>query len=202
MPGSTSARAAARARLAVRWVRVSSPQWQFEAGGDPGAGALGGAAGEDRDALAFTDPDDAVGAPRQLVTQHKLRSNAKWGAFVSMISARIRLPGVEAGRSTGRLVFAIAESAVTAMLSLCWLLLSLAMYMESYDLDPSAAGQPRGQAQLAWLAVGALASIGLTRLLRISRKSNVRLTGDGLIALRLLVVVVVTGFLTVDLLDG
>ncbi|MFC8765928.1 hypothetical protein ACFUAG_35185 [Streptomyces sp. NPDC057193] len=99
-------------------------------------------------------------------------------------------------------MFAIAESAVTAVLSSCWLLLSLAMYMESYDLDPSAPGQPRGQEQLAWLAIGAFASIGLTWLLRISRKPAVRLTGDGLIALRLLVVVVVTGFLTVDLLDG
>ncbi|MFD4377578.1 hypothetical protein [Streptomyces sp. NPDC058486] len=120
-----------------------------------------------------------------------------------MSSAQNRRPWAEAGGSTGRLVFAIAESAVTAVMSLCWLLLSLAMYMESYDLDPSAPRQPRGQVQLAWLAVGALASIGVTWLLRITtRKPNVQLVSDGLIALRLLLVVALTGFLTVDLLDG
>jgi hypothetical protein len=31
-------------------------------GGDPGAGTDRGAVGHDRDALAFADPDDAVGA--------------------------------------------------------------------------------------------------------------------------------------------
>ncbi|MEU9403453.1 hypothetical protein [Streptomyces sp. SID4985] len=49
--------------------------------------------------------------------------------------------------------------------------------MESYDLDPSAPGQPRGHAQLAWIAVG-------------------------LLALRLLVVAVITVMLAVDLLNG
>ena len=33
-------------------------------GGDPGAGALVGAVGQDGDALAFADPDDPVGAGR------------------------------------------------------------------------------------------------------------------------------------------
>ncbi|MFC8954063.1 hypothetical protein ACFY8P_30635 [Streptomyces sp. NPDC012693] len=101
-----------------------------------------------------------------------------------------------------RLAFAIAESAVTAALSACWLLLALAMHMESYDLDPSAPGQPRGQGQLAMLAVGTLASVGGTWILRIARKPRVRLVNDGLVALRLIAVLIVTGFLALDLLDG
>ncbi|MFD3534665.1 hypothetical protein [Streptomyces sp. NPDC058664] len=105
-------------------------------------------------------------------------------------------------RGEGRLALVIAESAVTAALSACWLLLALAMYMESYDLDPSAPGQPYGQGDLALLAVGCLASIGVTWLLRATRKPGVRLAVDGLVALRLLVVLVLTGFLTADLLNG
>lgn len=119
-----------------------------------------------------------------------------------MSNGVIRPPGTEGGRSTGRLVYAIVESAVTAVLSMCWLLLALAMYMESYDLDPSAPGQPRGYAQLAWLAVGSLASIGITWLLRIARKPGVRMVVDGLIALRLLAVAVITVILAADLLNG
>ena len=40
------------------------PGGRLIGGGDPGAGADVGAVGEDRDALAFADPDDAVGAGR------------------------------------------------------------------------------------------------------------------------------------------
>jgi hypothetical protein len=64
---STGALAWARARLTVRWAGVSSPPGgrPFEAGGDPGARAGVGAVGEDGHALAFADPDDAVGAAQQ-----------------------------------------------------------------------------------------------------------------------------------------
>ncbi|WP_432247815.1 hypothetical protein ACRAR1_07980 [Streptomyces sanyensis] len=99
-------------------------------------------------------------------------------------------------------MFAIVESAVTAVLVVGWLLLALAMYMESYDLDPSAPGQPHGHAQIAWLAVGSLASVGITWLLRISRKPAVRMVVDGLVALRLVAVVTITVILAADLLNG
>lgn len=39
-------------------------RWAFESGGGPGADTLVDAVGEDRDALAFAHPDDAVGAGR------------------------------------------------------------------------------------------------------------------------------------------
>ncbi|MFE1408743.1 hypothetical protein ACFW5D_35290 [Streptomyces sp. NPDC058770] len=71
-------------------------------------------------------------------------------------------------------MLAITVFGVTAFLSGCWLMPALAMYMESYDLDPSAP-QPHGQAQLAWLTVCALASIGIAWLLRIPRKPRMRL---------------------------
>ncbi|MER5311615.1 hypothetical protein ABT034_27920 [Streptomyces sp. NPDC002773] len=107
----------------------------------------------------------------------------------------------EVRHSAGRLAFAITESAVTAVLSAGWLLLALAMYMESYDLDPSAP-QPRGHGELALLAVGTLASVGVTWIVRITRRPRVRLVNDGIVAVRLLAVVVVTGFLGADLLNG
>ena len=60
-PRSTGARAAARARLRVLSVGVSS--WSaLDAGGEPWAGALVGEIGHDRNALALADADDPVGA--------------------------------------------------------------------------------------------------------------------------------------------
>ncbi|MET9375826.1 hypothetical protein ABZX98_17000 [Streptomyces sp. NPDC002992] len=119
-----------------------------------------------------------------------------------MSSTHVQRPAADARRGTFRLVLAVVETAVTAVLATGWLLLAAAMYMESYDLDPSAPGQPDGHAQLAWLAVGVLASVGVTWLLRVVRKPGVRAAADGLIALRMLAVVVVTTILAADLLDG
>lgn len=61
-PRSTGALAAARARLTVFSVRVSSCRAAFDARGQPGSAALVGEIGQDGDALALTDADDSVGA--------------------------------------------------------------------------------------------------------------------------------------------
>ncbi|MCQ6554675.1 hypothetical protein NPS70_15925 [Streptomyces sp. C10-9-1] len=105
-------------------------------------------------------------------------------------------------RGAGSFVLAIVESAVTSVLSVCWLLLALAVYLESYGLAPGAPGRPHGHAALAWSAGGLLASLGVTWLLRASRRAAVRRGADGAVTARLVTVLAVTALLAVDLLDG
>ncbi|MFJ3933719.1 MULTISPECIES: hypothetical protein [unclassified Streptomyces] len=118
------------------------------------------------------------------------------------MSGTVRNDGVGPVRGTGSFVFAIVESAVTSVLSTCWLLLALAMYLESYGLDPGAPGRPHGHATLVWFAGGLLASLGVTWLLGASRRAAVRRVADGVVSARLLAVLGVTALLTIDLLDG
>ncbi|MCP9986077.1 hypothetical protein LUX01_04445 [Streptomyces sudanensis] len=120
-----------------------------------------------------------------------------------MTDGAIRRPAPQPDRrSTALLVLATAETAITAVVSLCWLLLALAMYMESYDLDPSAPGQPRGHAELAYSALGTLASLAVTWSLRLAPRRVVRHAVNGLIAVRLAFVLLLTAVLAVDLLNG
>ncbi|WP_432250431.1 hypothetical protein ACRAR1_27380 [Streptomyces sanyensis] len=118
------------------------------------------------------------------------------------MSGTVRNDGAVPVRGTGSFVLAIVESAVTSVLSTCWLLLALAMYLESYGLDPGAPGRPHGHAALAWSACGLLASLGVTWLLGASRSAAVRRVADGAVTARLLAVLVVTVLLAVDLLNG
>ncbi|WP_345615930.1 MULTISPECIES: hypothetical protein [Streptomyces] len=118
------------------------------------------------------------------------------------MSGAVRNDGVGPVRGTGSFVLAVVESAVTSVLSMCWLLLALAISLESYGLDSGAPGRPHGHATLAWSACGLPASLGVTWLLGASRRAAVRRVADGVVAARLLAVLVVTALLTVDLLDG
>ncbi|MBD0709552.1 hypothetical protein BU197_14520 [Streptomyces sp. CBMA291] len=108
----------------------------------------------------------------------------------------------ETGRGKGLLVLAIVETTLTTLLSLGWMALALAMSMEAYDREPGDPGRPSGQGGLALLALGVLVSVGVTWLLRTVRRPGVRPGVSGAVALRLLAVLTLTGFLLADLLDG
>ncbi|MFV2118364.1 hypothetical protein ACE14D_07930 [Streptomyces sp. Act-28] len=113
----------------------------------------------------------------------------------------IRNPTRARQRGSAPFFFVVLESAVTTPLALGWLVLALAMYMESYDLQPGVQG-PEGHAGLAWSACGVLVSVALTWLLRLAPGRVTRHAVDGVVALRLVAVLVVTAVLFVDLIDG
>ncbi|MEU8757596.1 hypothetical protein [Streptomyces sp. NPDC048659] len=105
-------------------------------------------------------------------------------------------------RGDGRFAFVVVESVVSGLLAVGWLLLALAMSMEAYDRVPGEPGTPEGQGGLALLALGVGVSVGVTWALRLFRAPGARLVVDGVVALRLLAVLVVSVLLGMDLLDG
>ncbi|MCP3817391.1 hypothetical protein NLX86_04315 [Streptomyces sp. A3M-1-3] len=105
-------------------------------------------------------------------------------------------------RARALLLVAWLETAVTAVAMMCWLLLAVAMYMESYDLDHSAPEQPEGYDQIAVMAFAVLGSLAVSWLLRLRRNSIVRGAANGLILVRIVFVVAMSGVMLADLLNG
>ncbi|CAL9566063.1 hypothetical protein [Streptomyces sp. enrichment culture] len=97
--------------------------------------------------------------------------------------------------------FVVLESAVTVPLALGWLMLSLAMYLEASTAVPGAPA-PEGPGGLAWAACAVLGSVAVTWLLRLAPGHVLRHAVDGVVALRLAAVLIVTAVLCVDLFDG
>lgn len=104
-------------------------------------------------------------------------------------------------RGSAPFLFVVAETAVTTALALGWLALSPAVRPESYDLAPGAPG-PEGHGGLAWGACGVLGSVAVTWLLRLVPGHVTRHAVDGVVALRLVAVLVVTAVLLLDLVGG
>ncbi|MEU3821941.1 hypothetical protein AB0E74_20340 [Streptomyces sp. NPDC030392] len=102
-------------------------------------------------------------------------------------------------RGSAPFFFVVLESAVTVPLALGWLLLSLAMRLEAATAVPGAP-VPDGHEGLGWSAGGVLVSVALTWLLRLAPGHVTRHAVDGVVALRLPAVLIVTAVLLVDLL--
>ncbi|MDT9682242.1 hypothetical protein RND61_09165 [Streptomyces sp. TRM76323] len=104
-------------------------------------------------------------------------------------------------RGSAPFLFVVVETAVTTALALGWLALSLATRPESYDPAPGVPGA-EGHGGLAWGACGVLGSVAVTWLLRLVPGHVTRHAVDGVVALRLVAVLVVTAVLLLDLVDG
>ncbi|MYQ45246.1 hypothetical protein GTW40_09250 [Streptomyces sp. SID4985] len=98
--------------------------------------------------------------------------------------------------------FALIETGVTLFATLCWKSLAFAMYAEGYDLDESAPVQVTGEDDIDALSLLFALSIPITWLLRLTPWSPLRTATDALIALRLVLVVLLSAAMFLSLLTG
>ncbi|MEU9398195.1 hypothetical protein [Streptomyces sp. NPDC048242] len=98
--------------------------------------------------------------------------------------------------------FALMETGATLFAALCWKALAFAMYAEGYDLDESAPVQVTGEDDIDALSLLFALSIPITWLLRLTPWSPLRTATDALIALRLVLVVLLSAAMFLSLLTG
>ncbi|WP_327234839.1 hypothetical protein OG349_13475 [Streptomyces sp. NBC_01317] len=101
-----------------------------------------------------------------------------------------------------RLGLTVAETVVTAFFAFCWLLLSFAMYAESYDLDPSVKDRPEGRETIATMAYLAIGSLLITWIFRGNKRDVLRNIVDSTIVLRFLAVAALSILMFIDLVNG